>query len=80
VFDMRGTCLAFGDQRDMIWRNLMNMKDVKGKSIIGQFIQTAGRGAGEVTYQVPGATVTAYVEPVTKDGIPYVIGSRVYKH
>jgi signal transduction histidine kinase len=78
LFDMSGICYAYGDDHDLIWRNLMGQKDDTGKQFIKMFINTAKRGPGTVTYTLNGATKLAYIEPVEKGGKTYIAGSSFY--
>jgi signal transduction histidine kinase len=76
VIDEQGICYAWGDNYDLIWRNLINLKDDNGKSYIKMFINTAKRGADIVTYTLYGKTRKVRLEPVTKNGNFYVVGSE----
>lgn len=76
VVDAQGICYAHGDDYDLIWRNLMNLKDDAGKSYIQLFINTARRGAGQVTYTLDGKKRRVHVEPVQKEGTLYIVGSE----
>lgn len=78
VFDTAGICFVYGDDYDLIWRNLFNINDDDGKPFIKILINTAKRGPGNVTFRLNGVMKTAYVEPVRKDGMLYIIGSSFY--
>ncbi len=79
AFDTTGICLAYGDNYDLIWRNLFNIKDDDGKPFVKLFINTVKRGPGTVTYKLNGVHKVAHVEQVDKDGKSYVVGSSFYK-
>lgn len=79
VFDTAGICLAYGDDYDLIWRNLMNINDDDGRPFVKIFINTVKRGPGTVSYKLNGVMKTAYVESVQKDGRTYVVGSSFYR-
>lgn len=78
VFDTAGICFVYGDDYDLIWRNLFNINDDDGKPFVKILINTAKRGPGNVTFRLNGVMKTAYVEPVQKDGRVYIVGSSFY--
>ena len=79
AFDNTGICYAYGDRYDLIWRNLMNVKDDNGKPFVKTFINTVKRGPGDVSYTLNGATKITHVEPIDRDGESFVVGSGFYK-
>lgn len=79
VFDEEGICYAYGDDPDMIWRNMFDAKDDNGRPWVKLLINKAKSGAGMVAYKLNGADVIAHVEPVDKDGKRYIVGSSYYK-
>lgn len=78
AFDFNGLCFAYGDDHNLIWRNLINIKDDDGKAFIRLFINTVKSGAGQVTFRLNQTKKVAYLEPVEKDGKSYVIGASYY--
>lgn len=78
VFDFNGLCLVYGDDYDLIWKNLLNIKDDDGKAFVRLFINTAKNGAGQVSFRLNNARKIAYVEAVEKDGKSYVVSSSYY--
>lgn len=74
VFDQKGICYAYGPLHGAIWRNLLHFKDDDGRDIVQFFINSARRGAGKITYRLYGRKRLAYLEPVEKDGVLYVVG------
>ncbi len=78
VYDTSGICLAYSDNYDLIWRNLMRATDQTGKPYVKMMINTVQRGPGTVTYRLHDAIRLVYVEPVEKDGKVYVVGSGFY--
>ena len=78
TFDANGICLAYGDEYDLIWSNMMNAKDDKGKPYVKMLINTAHRGPGTVTFEKHGAVKLVHVEPVQKNGKLFVVGSGFY--
>ncbi len=78
VFDTNGICFAYGDDHDLIWRNLLSVKDDDGKQFVKLFINAASRGPARVTYKMNGRTKVAHLEPVEKGGKRYVIGTAYF--
>lgn len=78
VFDFNGLCFAYGDDYDLIWKNLINVKDDDGKAFIRLLVNTAKNGSGQVSYRLNNVRKIAYVEPVEKDGKSYVVSSSYY--
>ncbi len=80
VLDAQGICLAAGDNKVIIWRNLMNDKDDTGKEYIKLLINTVkkNRGPATISYRLNGATFIQHSIPITKDGKDYLVGSGFY--
>lgn len=78
LFDKKGICYAYGDSTDLIWQNLFTIKDDDGRQFVKLFINTAEKGAAFVRLKLNGQPALAYIEPIEKDGMPYVIGSLFY--
>ncbi len=78
VIDYSGYCFVYGDEYDIIWRNLMDIKDEDGKAYVRLMINTAKNGPGQVSFRQRGAQKLAYIEPVEKDGRSYVVGSTYF--
>lgn len=78
VFDYTGLCFAYGDYHNLIWKNLLDIKDDDGRAYVRLFINTSKNGPGQVSFRKNGARTIAYVEAVQKDGKSYVIGSHYY--
>lgn len=72
-----GISTAWGDNYEMVWRNILNAKDDNGKPYVQLLINTVKQGPGQVTYKVNGHERVALVEMVEKDE-PYVIGTGYY--
>lgn len=82
VYDMKGNCVAHGNNAKMVGKNLLDMKDNSGKPIIRGFIDVANtKGKGWVDYKWPNP-VTKAVESksgyVEKAG-DLIVGSGIYK-
>lgn len=80
VYDMEGTCLAIGAQRDMLWQNFYDYKDSFGSYVVRSIIETANKGGGWLVYEWRNTTKVSYVFPVEKDGKKYVLGCGFYPH
>lgn len=78
AIDVNGICYAYVDDYGLIWQNILNIKDDNGKMFVREFIEAVKAGAGEVTYVLNGDRKIAYVEPVTKGNVSYVVGSSFY--
>jgi len=79
VFDETGICYTYGDDFDLIWRNLLDWKDDNGKLFVKTMINTAKRGPNKVRYKLNNSLVVAYVEQVEKDGKNFIVGSSFYQ-
>ena len=44
VFERTGICFAYGDNHDLIWKNLSFMKDAEGRSIVSLFDEVVEKG------------------------------------
>lgn len=80
VLEENGICLAYGDEYDLIWRNLVKegAKDENGKPFIKNMIEFAKHGPGIVKYKLNKAEKAFYIEPFSKNGKNYIIGSGYY--
>ena len=79
AFNETGICYAYGDDFDLIWRNLLDWKDDNGKPFVKIMINTVKRGPSKVLYQLNDAPVVAYVEQVENDGKKFTIGSSFFQ-
>lgn len=78
VVDFDGYCKVWGDEYELIGRNILNAKDDTGKPYIQIFINTVKQGSGQVTYRINGKEKVALLELVEKDGKSYVVGTAYY--
>ncbi len=75
AYDMKGYCVAHGDNVALIGRDFYNLKDEEDLFIIQALIDKAKQGGGWVNYMWNHSTKSGYVELVSdKDG-EYIIGS-----
>lgn len=77
--DTAGLCYAYGDDYDLIWRNIFDLTDEKGKPFIQEFINRSQLGSVTVTTHMNNATKKNYIMPVEKEGKTYVLSSGYYK-
>lgn len=80
VYDYTGVCLANGEDPSVLWKNRLDVRDTFGTYQVQEFIKTAKKGGGWVTYHWRGATKISYIKPVTKDDKSYLIGCGFYPH
>ncbi|HTM06679.1 MAG TPA: cache domain-containing protein [Patescibacteria group bacterium] len=78
VFDTNGICFAWGDNHQLIWKNIIDWKDQKGKHFIRTMIEAVTFGPSKVTFQFNGRKAIAHVELVEKNNKKYIIGSSFY--
>lgn len=78
VIDFEGICMVWGDNHELVWRNIMSAKDDAGKPYIQIFINTVKQGTGQVTYKINGQERIALLEMVEKDGNHYVVGTAYF--
>ncbi len=79
ALDTKGIAYAYGDDFDLIWQNLMGLKDDDGRPFIKIMINTiTTQGPGLVRYKLNGATKISHIESLKKDGKTYLIGSGYY--
>jgi len=79
AFDSTGICLAWGDDYERIWTNMIDEKDDNGKPYVKLLINTGMRGSGKVNYVLNGRPVIAYIEKVEKEGRNIIVGSYYFK-
>lgn len=78
VLDLDGVCYAWGDDYDLIWKNLLERKDDTGVLFIKNMLDAVKFGSAKVGYTLRGRKAVASVELVKKNGKQYVIGSSFY--
>jgi len=79
VFDLDGYCYAWGDNYELIWKNLMDWKDDDGKPFIKNIIDGSAHGPDHYIYKFNKRMHVDYAERIEKNGKTYVIGSGFYK-
>lgn len=79
VVDTSGICYAYGDDVDLIWRNIFDVKDDAGRPFIKMFINEVRQGPTVIKTKLNGAIKTNYVTSLEKGGKTYVISSGYYQ-
>ena len=77
VFDERGVCLAYGDDTELIWKNISTVKGIGGRPLITDMLAIGPKG-GRLTYLWDNGFKSSYVQEVTKNGIRYIVGSGFF--
>jgi hypothetical protein len=80
VYDDKGVCLAHGEDSNMVWWDMSQVKDSFGDPFIMEMIKKAEAGGGWHTYQWRDASKSSYVKMMVKDGQKLMIGSGFYPH
>lgn len=79
VVDTTGLCYAYGDDADLIWRNIFRAKDDDGRPFIKMFINEAQQGPSVIKTKLNGAEKINFVVPVEKGGKTYMVASGYYQ-
>ena len=73
VFKESGTCLAYGDDHNLIWQNIKHVKGMAGDPLIKDML-AVGRKGGRLSFLWNNGYKTVYIQNVIKDGQKYVLG------
>jgi hypothetical protein len=79
VVDETGLCYAYGDDVDLIWRNIFDVKDEAGRPFIKMFINQVQQGPTVIKTKLNNAIKVNYVTSLEKDGKIYVLSSGYYQ-
>ncbi len=79
VVDTSGLCYVYGDDFDIIWRNIFDQLDDKGRPFIKMFINESQQGPVVIKTNLNNAAKYNYVMSLEKDGKTYVISSGYYQ-
>ncbi len=75
AYDMKGYCVAHGDNTSLIGRNLLDLKDDDGNYIVKAILKAAQEHKQWVSYRWNGSQKDSYLQKVTdKTGNSYIIG------
>lgn len=84
VYTLNGTALVNGMQKELIWRNIFELADAQGKSIMQDLIELGKAGGGWAQYVARNSQRHIYVQlvtkqdPVTKQVVQFILGSGYY--
>lgn len=78
AFDINGICFAWGDNHQLVWKNIKDWKDQKGQTFIQTMIEATQFGPTKTTFTFNGRKAIAHAERVEKDGEIYIVGSSFY--
>ncbi|QQR53844.1 cache domain-containing protein [bacterium] len=78
VFDLSGVCYAWGDNKELVFKNIINWQDQNGIYFIKDMIEATKFGPCRTTFSFNGAQAIAHVERIEKQGKQYIIGSSFY--
>lgn len=73
-----GIAKVWGDNYELIWRNVMDARDDAGKPYVQVFINTVKQGPGQVTMKINGQDRVSLLEMVEKDKEQYLVGTGYY--
>ncbi len=80
LIDTNGVVYAHGNETDLVWKNILNNRDMFGVPIIQSMISLAHSGGGLLTYEWDGAIKVAQIKSVSIGGKDFVIGCGYYPH
>ena len=80
VYDLKGRCLSHGQQAELLYKDLSDVRDAFGVFVIQELIKKAKDGGGWVEYEWRGSTKVSYVEPITKGDKSYLVGCGYHPH
>jgi len=79
ALDMDGYCYAWGDEHELIWKNIIDWKDDDGKPFIKQMIEKSVQGSAHFVYKFNKKLRVNYFEQVEKGDKQYLLCSGFYK-
>ncbi len=79
ALDMDGYCYAWGDEHELIWKNILEWKDDEGKPFIKQMLDKSAQGASRFVYKFNNRNRVNYFESVEKGDKKYLLCSGFYK-
>lgn len=78
VFDDTGLCYVYGQRYNLIWLNMIDLKDDDGRPFVKMAIENTAQGAAVFNAKFNGAVANVYVEPFKAKDRRYVIGSMYF--
>jgi len=80
VYDLKGTLLASGLEKDALWKNRFDFKDEYGMPVFQEMLAIIKKGSGWLNYQWRNAPKETYVKSISKDGEDFIVGAGYYPH
>lgn len=78
VYTLKGTCIAHGNNSDLIGKDFWNIPDQAGKFYVRELIQRAEDGPGWVDYKMRNLFKSNYVEKIDLGTDSYIITCGLY--
>lgn len=78
VYDMKGKCVANGDNNSLIGQNQFDERDQDGRYYVREMIDQANAGGGWVDFKMRNSFQATYVEKVEMGVDTYLIGSGMF--
>ncbi len=79
VFKDSGTCLAYGDDHNFIWKNIREVKGMAGDPLIKDMLAVGRKEkGGRLSFLWNNGYQTAYLKTVQKEGDTYILGCGFY--
>ena len=79
ALDLDGYCYAWGDEHELIWKNIIDWKDDEGKPFIKQMIDKSMQGPAHFVYKFNKKIRVNYFEQLEKGDKKYLLCSGFYK-
>ncbi len=77
VFTTEAVCLAHGDDHDMIWKDIKDVKGIGGGPLIKD-MEDVGKKGGRISYLWDNGFKSSYIKAVKKQGRTYYLGCGFY--
>ena len=78
VYDMKGVCIAEGNNIQLVGHNQFDEKDQDGRYIVREMIDQAKSGGGWVDFKMRNSFEAVYVEKIEMGVENYIIGSGMF--
>lgn len=78
IYDLKGVCIAHGNNQDFIGRNQYDDQDEDGRYYVRDLIQKAKDGGGWLDFKLKNSFQSNYVEMIDLGIDKFVIGSSLY--
>jgi len=78
VYDMKGNCIANGNNVALVGHNMFDEKDQDGRYVVREMINQANAGGGWVDFKTKNSFEAVYVEKVEMGVDNYIIGAGMF--